>query len=363
MVSWEVSNGFRLLHAERQPLRRQHPLLEPIRRRHHRRGALCRQARHALGLDRRASFQFARRLVLSGHGAGLRCRQHHAHPARTRRHRVAAAPSDPRRRAMGDARSSVQRPRRFRLWPRLRRARIRAVPRLVRRQPGIFEEGLELVRRLWDADDRISHHGKYYSFDDVRITPKPVQRPLPAYVGSFSKPSIELAARLGCGLIVAPFAAAISYGGLKQVADLYHETCAKHGTKPGRLMCSYFTHFADNKAEEDAQRARQIRYYKECVIPAFPGDPKTAPPSYRYFVDMVERLQNVKPEDLTENSVLLGSPARMIETLKKVEAAGFVEVILYFNVGLKPHNQVKDEMARFMAEVAPAFAGAKKHAA
>ena len=62
---------------------------------------------------------------------------------------------------------------------------------------GIFEEGLELIRRLWEADDRISHHGKHYSFDDVRITPKPVQRPLPTYVGSFSKPSIELAARLG----------------------------------------------------------------------------------------------------------------------------------------------------------------------
>ena len=70
---------------------------------------------------------------------------------------------------------------------------------------------------------------------------------------------------------------------------------------------------------------------------------------------MVERLQKVKPEDLTENSVLLGSPARMTETLKKVEAAGFDEVILYFNVGLKPHGQVKDEMARFMAEVREVF--------
>ena len=96
----------------------------------------------------------------------------------------------------------------------------------------IFEEGLELVRRLWAAEGRISHHGKHYSFDDVRITPKPVQRPLPTYVGSFSKPSIELAARLGCGLIVAPFAAAMSYGGLNQVADLYKETCAKHGRAP-----------------------------------------------------------------------------------------------------------------------------------
>jgi alkanesulfonate monooxygenase SsuD/methylene tetrahydromethanopterin reductase-like flavin-dependent oxidoreductase (luciferase family) len=222
---------------------------------------------------------------------------------------------------------------------------------------GIFEEALEVVRKLWEAEGRISHHGTHYSFDDVRITPKPVQRPIPAYVGSFSKPSIELAARLGCGLIVAPFAAAMSYGGLKQVADLYHESCARYGTKPGRLMCSYFIHFADNTAQEDAQRARQIRYYRECVIPAFPGDPKSAPPSYRYFVDMVARLQQVRPEDLTENSVLLGTPADITSTLKKVEAAGFSEVILYFNVGLKPHAQVKEEMDRFMREVAPHFQG------
>ncbi len=224
----------------------------------------------------------------------------------------------------------------------------------------IFEEGMEVVRRLWEADGPISHQGKYYSFENVSITPKPVQRPLPVYVASFSKPSIELAARLGCGLIVAPFAAAISYGGLRQVSELYNETCAKHGTTPQRLMCSYFIHFADDSEQEMAQRLRQIRYYKECVIPAFPGDPQTAPPSYRYFIEMVERLHRVKPEDLTENSVLLGSPARITDTLKKVEAAGFQEVILYFNVGLKPHAQVKDEMGRFMAEIAPAFDGTRK---
>ena len=220
----------------------------------------------------------------------------------------------------------------------------------------IFEEGMALVRRLWTSEERFSHQGKHYHFDDVAITPKPVQRPIPMYVASFSQPSIELAGRLGSGLIVAPFAAAMTFGGLQQVAELYHATCAKHAQAPQRLMCSYFTHFADNPAQEAAARARQIRYYKECVIAAFPGDPKTAPPSYRYFIAMVDRLQKVRPEDLTENSVLIGKPQQMIDTLKKVEAAGVAEVILYFNVGLKPHAQVKDEMARFMAEVAPAFA-------
>jgi alkanesulfonate monooxygenase SsuD/methylene tetrahydromethanopterin reductase-like flavin-dependent oxidoreductase (luciferase family) len=228
---------------------------------------------------------------------------------------------------------------------------------------GLFEEGMEVVRKLWSAQGRMSHHGKHYQFDDVRITPKPIQDPLPAYIGSFSKPSIELAARLGCGLIVAPFAAAMTFGGLKQVADLYHQTCATHGQRPQRLLCSYFTHFADTPKQEADARVRQVTYYKECVIPAFPGDPQNAPPSYRYFIDIVDRLHKVKPEDLTENAVLIGNSAHMIDVLKKVEAAGYDEVILYVNVGLKPHNQVKDEMDRFMAEVAPAFAGARKVAA
>src|SRR5947207_14220232 len=70
---------------------------------------------------------------------------------------------------------------------------------------GIFEEGLEVVRKLWSASGRVSHHGKHFSFDDVRITPKPVQHPIPSYVGSFSKLSNELAARHGSRLTVAPF--------------------------------------------------------------------------------------------------------------------------------------------------------------
>ncbi len=221
----------------------------------------------------------------------------------------------------------------------------------------IFEEGLEIVRRLWASAAPVTHHGKHYKFDDVSITPQPVQRPIPAYVASFSKPSIELAARLGCNLIVAPFAAAMTFGGLKQVADVYAEACHRQGNRPGRLMCSYFLHFADNPAEEAAARARQVRYYRECAVFAFPGDPKTAPPSYRYFAEIVDRLHKVQPQDLSENAVLLGSSPQIIDTLKKVEAAGIAEVILYVTVGLKPHAQVKHEMARFMAEVAPAFAG------
>ena len=227
----------------------------------------------------------------------------------------------------------------------------------------IFEEGMEILHKLWGAKGPTSHKGEHYQFEDIEITPMPVQKEMSAYVASFSKPSIELAGRLGYGLIVAPFAAIMTFGGLADVNKLYGETCAKYGKKRKKLMCSFFIHFADTPEQEVAARARQIRYYKECVLAAFPSDPVKTPPSYRYFLDIVERVRNVKPEHLSSNSVLIGNSAQIIDALKRVEEAGVEEVILYFNVGMKDHLQVKDEMARFMAEVAPHFDGAHKAAA
>jgi hypothetical protein len=56
----------------------------------------------------------------------------------------------------------------------------------------------------------------------------------------------------------------------------------------------------------------------------------------------------------------MGPPARIVETLKRVEAAGIEEVILYFNVGNKPHALVKEQMEKFMAEIAPVFEGSHR---
>src|SRR5205085_4735882 len=90
----------------------------------------------------------------------------------------------------------------------------------------IFEEAMIVVRKLWAANEPISHKGEHFQFENVAITPQPIQRPIPAYIASFSPPSIELAGRLGCGVVVAPFAAAMTLGGLRQVKELYYATCA-----------------------------------------------------------------------------------------------------------------------------------------
>ena len=118
-------------------------------------------------------------------------------------------------------------------------------------------------------------------------------------------------------------------------------------------MCSYFIFIADSEAEDNYARERQIDYFRHCVMPAFPRDPAQAPPTAKYFAQIVENLDKMQKGDLGSNSILLGSADAIVEQLAEVRAAGIEEVILYFNVGNKPHAQVKEQMHRFMEEVAP----------
>ena len=219
----------------------------------------------------------------------------------------------------------------------------------------MFEEGIDVLRKAWTEPGFWSHHGDWYHIDDMSITPKPLQNPIPFYVASFSETSIKMAAKRGLNIIYAPFAAAMVFGSLDRAVDAYRERCLAEGHKPGRAMCSYFIHIAENAEEDEVGRQAMMDYFRHCVLRAFPDDPKTMPPTMHYFLKINEVLRNMEKDKLSANSVLIGSPQQIIDQLKRVEAAGISEVILYFNVGNKPHTLVKEQMHRFMAEIAPAF--------
>ncbi len=225
----------------------------------------------------------------------------------------------------------------------------------------LFAEGLDILWRAWTEPGKWSHQGRFYAFNDIEVRPRPLQRPLRPYIACFSRASMELAARNDWNIIFAPFAAAMVYGGLADAVRAYGEEAARHGNRPRRAMCSYFIHIADTPEEEAYGRESLIRYFHDALLAAFPSDPKKMPPSMHYFMEIVEILRNMKPETLTDKSILVGSTQRIIDVLETVEEAGIAEVILYFNYGQKPDALVREQMARFMRDIAPAFEGAHRH--
>jgi alkanesulfonate monooxygenase SsuD/methylene tetrahydromethanopterin reductase-like flavin-dependent oxidoreductase (luciferase family) len=219
----------------------------------------------------------------------------------------------------------------------------------------IFEEGLQVLWRAWTEPGRFSHDGKYYRFADLDVRPKPLQQPLRPFVASFSRLSMEIAAKNDWNIIYAPFAATMVYGSLENGVRAYREACEGHGHRARRSNCSYFIHIAATDEEERYGRQALIDYF-HCIVPSFPSDPAKAPPNLRYFIEIVERLKHATPEGLDSNSILIGSPQKIAEHLHKVQEWGISEVILYFNYGRKPHAVVKEQMQRFAEEIAPLFA-------
>jgi alkanesulfonate monooxygenase SsuD/methylene tetrahydromethanopterin reductase-like flavin-dependent oxidoreductase (luciferase family) len=218
----------------------------------------------------------------------------------------------------------------------------------------IFFEGLDIIKKAW-TEKAFSYEGKFYRFPEIELTPKPVQDPHPPiYVAAFSKPSLEKAAEIGENVIFAPFAANMVFGSLEGAVSTFKHLSEGHGFKDKKARCSYFINVTETKEETEKTKQRMLKYFNG-ILPAFPSDPTTAPPHIRYFVDIVERLRNMKTDDLSDKSIIVGDPDYCIETLKKCEAAGIEEVILYFDFGGLSHMDTLESMERFAKYVLPHF--------
>ena len=60
------------------------------------------------------------------------------------------------------------------------------------------DEGLEIMSRLW-SEEHVTFQGEHYQLDDATISPRPVQQPLPLWVGGSAQQAIERTARFGTG--------------------------------------------------------------------------------------------------------------------------------------------------------------------
>ena len=61
-----------------------------------------------------------------------------------------------------------------------------------------MDEGLEIISRLW-TEPSVSFSGEFYQLDQAAISPQPVQKPMPLWVGGSAPKAIERTARWATG--------------------------------------------------------------------------------------------------------------------------------------------------------------------
>ena len=61
-----------------------------------------------------------------------------------------------------------------------------------------MDEGLEIIKRLW-TQESVSYDGDCYQLNGAAIAPKPIQHPMPLWIGGSAAKAIERTARWGTG--------------------------------------------------------------------------------------------------------------------------------------------------------------------
>ena len=177
-------------------------------------------------------------------------------------------------------------------------------------------------------------------------------------MASFSKFSMGLAARYDWNLLLAPFASTILFGSLTNAVAAYREICEAARAPVRKVKSSYFIHIGGAPAQMREARERMVNYISMAGLrkKMSQGGTGPLPPTMEYFRKIGEKLNDPSGDQFDDNSILFGSPERIVETLKRVEASGVDEVVLYFNFGNKPDAFVREQMQQFTSDIAPAFA-------
>src|SRR3981189_2505736 len=71
-----------------------------------------------------------------------------------------------------------------------------------------FEEALAIITKAWTSEQRFSHHGRFWTFNDILVEPPTSQNPHPPlWMGAGSPSSIRRVAVRGYNLLLDQFAA------------------------------------------------------------------------------------------------------------------------------------------------------------
>ncbi len=134
----------------------------------------------------------------------------------------------------------------------------------MKERPSRMEEGIDVIVKSW-TEDKFSYQGKRYNFNNLSVTPKPVQKPHPPiYIGAFEEPAIRRAGRLGYPLLIGP---GRTMQMVRDTLGFYNDAAQKAGRNPGNvehiLLRETFVGKNRKKAREEADKyiISMYKYY------------------------------------------------------------------------------------------------------
>ena len=234
-----------------------------------------------------------------------------------------------------------------------------------------FEEAYEIVKRAW-TEDVFSFQGRFWSYKDVALWPRPVQRPHPPIWMPItgSKESIEFAGRNNI-----PITPGASTRGLRDDIIRYYARClagAGHKITPDHLSLFPNVYVAGSKAEALKEAGPYFLYFNRTLF----SHGNVTETNVQRVAGYVSNQANdyIRPENLPAAARLReeyreltmealerqaermpwGSPAEVAERLiDEARHHGANNVLVSLNRGAMPHEMFVEQIRRFARDVLP----------
>lgn len=205
----------------------------------------------------------------------------------------------------------------------------------------LFEEKLELLLRIRDSEKVTWRGGHRPAIQNLGVFPRPVQNPLPVWIGSGGSTDSVIRA----GLLGLPLVLAIIGGRPVQFAplvELYKRAAAKAGHDPSKLSVASHSH---GFVAEDTETAANQFFPSTQQAMNVLGRERGWGEYTRASFDAARSF---------EGALYVGDPQTVAEKIIHLrKQVGITRFMLHVPVGTMPHDQVMKAIELLGTEVAP----------
>ena len=204
-----------------------------------------------------------------------------------------------------------------------------------------FIEGLEVLKKAW-TESSFSYRGRYFRLDEVRVTPKPLQKPHPpVWVGGQTAKAVERAGVIGDAWVAA---AAQPLHEMKELAARYRESARRANRKAYVVVLrdGWVTEKEDDPSLEEFWREEAYRL------------------SCAYRLGAYRDRASIEESDFTrmaKERAVAGTYEQVISIIERLKAELEADLLLlHFRLPYAPeHRKVLDAIQIFGERVIPYF--------
>jgi alkanesulfonate monooxygenase SsuD/methylene tetrahydromethanopterin reductase-like flavin-dependent oxidoreductase (luciferase family) len=217
-----------------------------------------------------------------------------------------------------------------------------------------FLETLEILRKAW-TQERFSHQGKYFQFQDVCIMPKPYQKPHPPIRIAASTPeTYPMVGRMGAPVFVA--VRTVSITDLKRRLPSYQEAWTASGHEGrGNVGMSVPLYVAETARQAREEPEASTMHFFRSISKALKKSDGATAQTAEAREARANVLSEISYDEVLAEYAVFGTPEAVVDKLQALRGEmGFSTISAWMNPGGQiPSERVLKSMRLFAERVAP----------